>query len=480
MIKKQSKGIVANLIWSFAERILSQLVSTVVTIVLARLLLPEDYGVVSIVTVLISFMNIFVVSGFSTALVQKKDIDEIDINTAFWLSFCVSWILYIALFLFAPLVAEFYEILTLTPVIRVMAIQLPITSIHSIQQAKVQRAMEFKKFFKATIAATLFSGVLGVVLAYYGAGIWALVAQYTANVSIATLSLFFVDEWRPKFQFSFQKLKNIWAYGSKILMTQLVYTLEGDVRSLIVGKKFGTADLAYYDQGRKYPMLLVGNVSTTIDKVMLPAYAKQQDDKQQLLQMLRRSIRIGIYMLSPILLGFAAVSETFVEVFLTEKWLFAVPYMQIFCISYLTRPLESSCHQALLAIEKSGEVLLCMIAINGTGLITVFISAFIFESVMAIALFSILTTLISIVVFLFLINKHFGYTLKEQISDVAPSILMALCMSVAVSLVGMINIHSVLSLVIQVVAGAVVYVALSIVFKMEQFNYLIKFIRRKG
>ncbi len=480
MIKKQSKGIVANLIWSFAERILSQLVSTVVTIVLARLLLPEDYGVVSIVTVLISFMNIFVVSGFSTALVQKKDIDEIDINTAFWLSFCVSWILYIALFLFAPLVAEFYEISMLTPVIRVMAIQLPITSIHSIQQAKVQRAMEFKKFFKATIAATLFSGVLGVVLAYYGAGIWALVAQYTANVSIATLSLFFVDEWRPKFQFSFQKLKNIWAYGSKILMTQLVYTLEGDVRSLIVGKKFGTADLAYYDQGRKYPMLLVSNVSTTIDKVMLPAYAKQQDDKQQLLQMLRRSIRIGIYMLSPILLGFAAVSETFVEMFLTEKWLFAVPYMQIFCISYLTRPLESSCHQALLAIGKNGEVLLCMIAINGTGLITVLISAFILESVMAIALFSILTTIISLIVFFCLINKYFGYTLKDQISDVFPPILIALCMSVVVRLVGIIDVHSVLSLVIQVAAGAVVYVALSIVFKMEQLNYLFKFIRRKG
>lgn len=479
MKKKQPSRIIVNLMWSFAERMSAQLVSTIVTIVLARLLSPEDYGVVSIVTVLISFFNIFVVGGFGTALVQKNNADEVDINTAFWLSFCVSWILYVALFVSAPFFAHFYETPALISIIRVMAVQLPITSIYSIQQAEIQRAMEFKKFFGATITATIFSGCLGVTLAYYGAGIWALVVQHTANVTIATLSLFIVDKWHPKFQFSLTKLKIIWSYGSKILLTQLVFTLEGDIRSLIVGKKFGTADLAYYDQGRKYSMLLVNNVSTTIDKVMLPVFAKQQDDKEQLLQMLRRSIRMGIYLLSPILLGFATVSKTFVEVFLTEKWLLAVPYIQIFCISYLTRPLESSCHQALLAIGKNTEVLLCMIAINGTGLITVFISVFVLESVMAIAFFSILTTIISLVVFLSLIKKYFGYTMKDQLYDVIPSILIALCMSGIIQLISVANICPFVTLLLQVVSGGFIYIFLSLVFKVEQFQYLQKFIERK-
>ncbi len=475
----QSKKTFSGLIWSFCEKMSAQLVSTVITIILARLLAPEHYGMVAIVTVLITFLNVFVTGGFGTALVQKKDADNTDFNTTFWLSFSVSVVLYLALFFFAPLIASFYEMPALTDVIRIMGISLPVFSINNIQQAEVQRKMEFKTFFYATLVGTLFSGVAGVALAYTGFGIWALVVQYLTNSVINTIMLFIIGKWRPRFQFSVKRLKSIWSYGWKVLATQIVFTVEGDVRSLIVGRVFGASDLAFFDQGKKYPALLVGNVSGAIDKVMLPAYSKLQDQREALLAMLRRSIRTGIYILSPILVGFAMVSESFVTIFLTDKWLECVPYLQIFCLSYLFRPLESSCHQALLAIGKSGMVLFCMILINVVSLLFILISVFVLKSVLAIAIFSLLTTLISICVFLTMAGRLLNYSLKQQLSDILPSIALSLVMGVAVYLIGALNMAIFAKLCLQISVGVIIYIGASLVFKLEPFVYLTRFLLKK-
>lgn len=472
MQDNQAKKTFGSLIWSFGERISAQLVSTIVTIILARLLTPEHYGAVSIVTVLIALFNVFVTGGFSTALVQKKEVNDVDFNTAFWLSFATSCVLYSILFVFAPLIASFYDMPLLTNVIRVMGIRLPLSAINGIQQAEIQRSMEFRKFFWATLIGTLISGIVGIGLAFLGTGVWALVFQYLTNVTIDTITLFLIGNWHPKFQFSLKKLKNIWQYGWKVLITQLIYTLQGDIRSLIVGKTFGAADLAYYDQGKKYPALLVNNITASIDKVMLSAYSKQQDERERLKSMLRRSVRTGIYVLAPMLLGFAVVAESFVSVVLTDKWLECVPYMQIFCLSYLTRPLESSCHQILLAVGKSGAVLWCILTINIVGIITIFISVFVFESVLAIALFSLLCTLVSLSVFFLMTNKYVGYTLKQQLQDIFPSIVISLIMSLLVWSTGHLVTNDIVRLILQIITGIVSYVVLSLLFKIEPFRYL--------
>lgn len=477
MKEKNSNKVIGGLAWTFGERICAQMVSTLVAIILARVLDPEHYGIISIVTVFVTLLNVFVSGGLGSALVQKKDADELDFNTAFLVSLFMAVTLYTCLFLCAPYIANFYEMPLLAPVIRVMGVRLIIASINNIQQAYIRRRMEFKKFFWATFIGTVISGVFGVVFAYIGFGVWALVVQYLINVGIDTLMLFRIGTWKPRVQFSLERAKRIWSFGWKVLATELVYTLEGDIRSLIVGKVFGSADLAYYDQGRKYPALLVTNINSSIEKVMLPAFSKQQDNLDILLSALRKAIRIGLFLLAPILVGFAVVSESFVSLILTDKWLFCVPYMQIFCIAYLARPLGSSCHQALLAVGKSGTVLICMLAVNTFSVVSIFISVFILKSVLWLAVFSLATETISFLVFLGFTNKYIGYKVRYQLVDVLPSLLISVFMGCIVWLFKLIPVSGLLLLISQIIFGAVIYILLNAIFKVDAFVFFRNFLK---
>lgn len=477
--KNIKNKVVGGLAWSFFERISTQLVSTLVTVVLARLLAPEHYGIISIVTVFITFLNVFITSGFGSALVQKKDADLLDFDTAFVLSLGLSAVLYIVLFLAAPAIAVFYEMPLLTDVLRVMGLQLPLAAVTNIQRSHVQRAMTFKKFFLVTLGGTIISGLSGVIMAAAGFGVWALVAQYMSNTIATTVLLFSVCTWRPKFRFSSQKAKEIGSFGWKVLATQLIATLESDIRSLLIGKVFGSADLAYYDHGKRYPALLVTNINSSIDSVMLSAYSKEQEDLQRILAMLRRSVCVGCYALVPVLLGFAAVSDMFVHLLLTDKWLPAVPFLQIFCLVYLTRPMESSCRQALLAIGKSGVVLAVITTINVVALLGTIVAVFIIKNVLAIALVSLLTTLVSLIGFTSCTGHFLKYTFKMQMQDLLPPIIMGGIMCAVVVFVGQLQIPALLLLLLQILIGVVIYLGLSFLFKVEAFTYLLGMIKSK-
>lgn len=477
MTNKKS-GIKGGLLWSFGERITAQLVSTLVTIVLARLLDPSHYGIISIVTVFITFCNVFVTSGMGSAIVQKKQVTDEDYSTAFFISLTMASILYCVLFAAAPFIADFYEMSELKWVLRVMALRLPLAAVNSIQQAHVQREMQFKRFFIATLFGTVLSGMVGIGLAMQGFGVWALVAQYLTNTTVDTIVLFFVENWIPRFQFSLEKAKGIFSFGWKVLATDIVYTIEGDIRSLIVGKVFGSADLAYYDQGKKYPSILVNNLNSAINKVMLPAYSRSQDDLENLKRMLRKSIAVGIFVLAPVLIGFAAVSDSFIDVVLTSKWLFCSPYIKIFCFIYLTRPLETACHQALLAIGRSDIVLRIMIAINVVALAAVFIATFGFHSVFLIAVGSLISSFVSLGSFMFFSNRLIGYSFKEQIEDICPALILSAMMGAVVYVIGLIDINKTMLLIFQVFVGGVIYVVLSKAFRLSSFDYLISIVKR--
>lgn len=472
MSKKEENNVSKGLMWTFAERITAQLVSTIVTIILARILEPSHYGIISIVVVFISLCNIFATSGFGSAVVQKKNATEVTFNTAFILSMTIGIVLYIIIYCIAPEIANFYKMTELVSVIRVMGLRIPLAAVNTIQQAKIQRDMKFKKFFIVTSIGTTISAFVGIALAYNGLGVWALVAQYLTNTTIDTVSLLLVGGWKPKIQFSKEEAKSIFSFGWKVLLTDLVFTLENDIRSLIIGKVFGSSDLAFYDQGKKYPSLIVTNINSSINKVMLPAYSKQQNDLDRLKEMLRKSIKIGVFLLAPILIGFACVSENFVHVILTDKWIFAAPYIQIFCIAYLTRPLEASCHQGLLAIGRSDLVLYIMIAVNIFALGTVLISVFIFKSVFLIALGSLLTAIISLMSFMIMSWKFINYTPKEQLRDILPTLIISFIMGMIVILIGKIDINPIYELILQILFGGIVYILISRLFKVEAFVYL--------
>lgn len=469
-VSKQT--IISGFFWTFGERLLAQMVSLVVGIVLARMLSPKDFGVISIVMVFIAVCDIFVSSGFGTAIVRQKEAASKDFNSAFYLSLSMAIALYFAIFFVAPYVASFYKIDILKPVMRVFGVRILFSAFNNIQQAFVQRQMKFKKFFIATLFGTVASCFVGITLAYNGFGVWALVAQYMTNSIVDTIALFIVGGWRPKLEFSISSAKAIYSFGWKMLCSQLVYTLSNDIRSLIIGKVFGPSDLAFYDQGKKYPAVIVDNINAAIAKVMLPTFARNQDNMDHLKSMLRRSIRTGLFCVAPLMCGFAAAAHSFVLVILTDKWLSAVPFIQIMCFSYITRPLEELCHRSILAIGKSGVVMAIMIVINTISIVLTIIATFVMHSVLWIALFYLVHTIVSLICFMHASNRYIGYRFLEQIKDLYPVLSASILMGLVVYCMNYIPINSGILLTIQGVSGILIYLCLVKLFRIDEYRYI--------
>ena len=477
--QKNKGSVTGGLFWSFLERIASQLVSTIVGIILARLLSPDEYGIIAIVMIFITLSDVFVTSGFGTALVQKKEIHRKDYDTAFWFSFAISVVLYLILFVSAPYIAYFYEIELLTPVIRVFAIRLLFASLNTVQVAKVQREMAFRKYFISTFIGTAASCVIGVIMALAGCGVWALVAQYLSNTIIASVVFAFYCGWNPRPQFSFDSAKSIWRFGSKVLGANLISTGVVEIQSFFIGKVFGAADLAYIDQGKKYPSLLVTNINSSVSKVMLPAFSENQDDHEKIKADLRKTIRVSNYVLSPLLLGFCAVAPIFVDVVLTDKWADCVPYIQIFCIMFLTRPLTMLCHQALLAIDKGSLAMAIMAVINAVALVGIAIAVFAVQSVILVPITLLIADFVSLGCFMVSMKKTISYDFKEQLADILPAIIISLVMYAAVALLGLLNINHLLLLALQVFLGIGVYMTLSALFGLSAFTFIVDFVKVK-
>lgn len=465
-----------SMIWKFAERISAQLVTTVVGIVLARILMPEDYGIVAIVNIVITICNVFVSSGFGTALVQKKDADEVDFSSVFYANIAISIVLYIVVFFTAPLVAKFYNNELLTPVLRVMGIRLPIAAINSVQHAFISRKMQFRKFFIATLFGTIVSGVVGIVMACNGFGVWALVAQYLTNVCMDTVVLCFVIKWKPKLVISWQKLKGLLSFGWKLLASDLLNTGYNELRSLIIGKKYSSEDLAYYEQGRKYPALISTNIDISISTVLVSAMSKVQDDKEKVKQATRKSIQICSYLILPCMVGFACVAEQFVHVVLTDKWSNIVPFLMMMCIVYAFTPIQAANLSAIKAIGRSDLYFGLEIAKKTVGIVSILIAMWF--GIFWIAISAIITALISSIINAFPNKKLLNYGYLEQVKDLLPNLFMAVIMGVVVYFMKYIPINDVLLLVLQVITGVAIYLSLSAITKNYGFTFIMGYVKK--
>ena len=458
---------------------MAQLVSLIVSIVLARLLDPENYGVISIVMIFITFCDAIVTGGFGNAIVQKKDADELDVNTMLCCSVATSILLYIIIFCAAPYIASFYNMPIIRPILRVLGLRLLISGVNSIQRAWIQKRMLFKRFFISTSFGTIISAVVGISMAYMGKGAWALVGQYLTNSFIDTTVLLITNDWKPRLQFSWKRAKEMLSYGWKVLVTTVVYTIEGDLRSLIIGKKFGSADLAYYDQGKKFPNLLVTNINTSISNVMFPVLSESQNDPTRLKQLCRRAVRIGIYLLSPLLIGLMGVADTFVIAILSEKWAPCIPFLRILTLVFLVRPFTTTCQQSILSVGRSDITLKIEIIVNAVAIGILFYSVFILESVLGIAIGTLIAELVSMGMFMYYENKIIRYSYKEQLQDLLPSLGLATVMGVIVYIVHFLPIYKGLALILQVVIGAAFYFAASYVLQFEPFVYLVGMLKEK-
>ena len=471
----KNSTVFSNFIWRFAERCGAQVVSLIVSIVLARILVPEDYGTVALVTVFTSILQVFVDSGLGIALIQKKDADDLDFSSVFYFNFAVCLILYTGVFIAAPYIATFYGDNTLIPIIRALSLTIVISGIKGIQQAYISRNMLFKRFFFSTLGGTIFSAFLGIGMAYAGFGVWALVAQQLSNTTIDTLILWITVKWRPKKEFSWNRLKLLLSFGWKLLVSSLLDTVYSNLRNLIIGKLYSSADLAYYNQGDKLPRVIVTNINASIDSVLLPSMANSQDDRERVKKMTRRAIKTSIYVMAPLMMGMAFCAEPIVRIVLTDKWLPCVPFLRIFCITYMLWPVHTANLNAIKAMGRSDWFLRLEIVKKIVGMI-ILLSTMWF-GVMAMAYSLILSGILSQIINSWPNRNLLGYGYLEQVRDFAPSILLALAMGICVYFIGYIPLPEIVTLIIQIFAGASIYIGISAFLKLEEFEYLLNMVK---
>lgn len=466
----ERKQVISGFAWRFGERLGAQLVTFVVSVVLARILLPEDYGTIALVTVFTTIMQVFVDSGLGTALIQKHNADDLDFSSVFYFNFVVCLVLYGIMFVASPYIAGFYNDPSLTPVIRIISLTIVISGVKGIQQAYVSRNMLFRKFFFATIGGTIFSAFLGIWMAKKGYGVWALVAQQLSNSTIDTIILWITVKWRPKLMFSWKRLKGLLSFGWKMLASSLLETVYNNLRNLIIGKLYTSSDLAFYNQGDKFPKVIVSNINTSIDSVLLPTMSNVQDNRVRVKEMTRRAIKTSIYIMAPMMIGLACCAESVVELVLTEKWLPCVLYLRIFCITYMFYPVHTANLNAVTALGRSDWFLRLEIAKKIIGLAILFSTMWFGVDVMAYSL--LLSSFFSQIINSWPNKKLLGYSYLEQVRDFLPGIILALVMGVAVYFIGFINLPIILKLIIQVVSGVLIYIGLSALFQIEEFVYL--------
>jgi len=461
------------LLWKLLERFGVQGVQFILQIILARLLSPEHYGVLSIMIIFTSLANVFIQMGFSTALIQNKDVTDEDYSSVLWVTLGIAGILYGVIFFATPLIAQFYEMPELIWPLRVLALMLFPGALNSVQLAKVSRELDFKKVFYSNIGAIIVAGVAGIVVAMLGGGLWALVAQTMLNIFVAAVVMLFTARINIRFKVDFKRIKILFKFGWKLLVSGLIDTLYQDIQGLVIGKKYDSATLGFYNRGKQFPQFLMNSINSAVQSVMLPAMSKQQDKRNELKAMMRNSITLSAYVVFPLMAGLAGVAEPLVRVLLTEKWLPCVPYLQIFCFSAAFYPVHSCNLQAINAVGRSDVFLKLEIIKKSYGLLAIIIAVAFFESPIAIALTGVVTTFISCFVNAFPNKKLIDYSYFEQMRDILPSFVLSAVMFICVLLVGMIGLTPIITLALQVIAGVIIYVGVSATLKMAPFMQLL-------
>lgn len=468
--------VVSNLIWRFMERFGSQLVAMVVQIILARMLDPAVFGTVAKVTIITTILLVFVDSGMANSLIQKKDPDDLDFSSVFYFNMAFCLVLYAGLFAAAPAIARFYDDAQLTAIVRVLGLTVVVAGVKNVQQAYVSKTLQFKRFFFATLGGTLLSAAVGIIMVFCGFGVWAIVAQQLTNVTVNTAILWLTVGWRPKRMFSFERLKGLLGYGWKLLVSGLLDTVYNKLREIMIAVFYTDADLAYYNRGMTYPNLLVENINASIDSVLLPVLSAEQDHKEQVRNMTRRAIRISTYVMMPMMMGLAVCAEPLIRLLLTDKWLPCVPYLRIFCFSYAFYPLHTANLNAIKAMGRSDLFLKLEIIKKVFGVIILLVTLQYGVYVMALSL--LFTSVMSQLINSWPNAKLLDYAYGHQLMDMLPAILLSLVMGTAVYPIQLFGWSDWVTLPVQVIAGAAVYILGSVIFRLDSFSYLLGIMKK--
>ncbi|MCM3670902.1 lipopolysaccharide biosynthesis protein [Mesobacillus maritimus] len=475
-VKDLKRKVLSGMFWAFGERIMAQSVSFILSIILARLLMPSEYGLIALVLVFINLANVFVSNGIGESLIQKKNANETDFSTLFYFSLGISILLYFILFFSAPLIAGFYNNTELVWILRILALIIPFSSVITIQNAYVSKKMMFKKFFFSTMGGTLVSGLIGVIMAYLGFGIWALVSQHLINTIVNTIVLYFIVKWRPRLLFSINSLRELVGFGWKLVAANLINTGYSELRTLIIGKIYTMADLAYYNRGNQFPSLLITNINTAIGKVVFPAMAEVNDDLSRLKNLTRRSLKTTAYIIFPLMIGLMSIADSLVLVLLTEKWMFSVPFLQIFCIYWIFQPIQTANWQAIKALGRSDLLLKLEILKKIVGVTMLLLSMSI--DVYAIAISNAIFACISMIINMIPNKKLMNYSMLEQFRDLAPSFFLSIIMGGIIYPISFLSLPAMAIITLQVLTGGIIYVGASFILKLDSFVYLLNILNK--
>jgi len=482
-MNETNRKLVSGLVWSFLETIGPQGVSLVITIILARLIVPEAYGVIAAAQVVTSIATTFVTGGFGNALIQKKDADDLDFSSMFIFNTCFSVFVYIIIYFSAPLFVgilnESYDYELLVKVIRVIGIGIIFASFNSFYRSVLTKWLQFKKIFFVTLIGTLISAVVGIAMAYEGFGVWALVSQYMVLYIFNTVLFVIFSQWCPKLMFSFTRLRPLISFGGKLMMSSLLTTVYTNLSSLIIGNQYDSEDLAYYNKGINFPKMIVANIMSAINTALFPIMVTLKG-KEEFKNYVKQFNQYSMFIISPMMFGLAAVSTTFVSLLLTDKWLPCVPFLQIACLDYAIQPIGIANLQYWKASGRATLYLVVDIIKKVIGIGFLIVAVTLKKGAVSIALVALISSIIAAIITLYPAKKYIDYSILEQIKDIAPPFILSAIMCLAVTGLGMIlNTSLLIKLILQIMLGIVVYVGGCVIFKVKGFWEIIYFVKFK-
>jgi len=468
-------SVLSSLFWKSLERGGVSGIQLIIQIILARLLLPEDYGIIALIVVFISISQTFVQSGLGTALIQKREATDEDYSSVFYLSLGIALVFYCILFLAAPFIAAFYNQPLITPILRVLGLTLFFGAVNTIQNAVVARNFQFRKLFVSSVGAVLLSGIVGISMANTGYGVWALVGQQLTSIIALCAIMWFTVKWRPKLLFSLARVKELFSFGWKLLVSGLMDVTYNNLSTLVIGKLYPANMLGFYTKGQEFPNLLVSNINSSIQAVMFPAYARCQDNRPMVKQIMRRALVTSSFLVFPAMAGLAAVAKPLVILLLTEKWLFAVPFLQIFCAVYALWPIHTVNLQAINALGRSDVFLKLEIIKKALGLSVLAFTIPI--GIYAMALGMVVTGVIGTLINAYPNKLLLDYSVTEQWRDLMPTMILSLIMCGVVYSILFLDLSVWATLILQIVVGVVVYVGLAWVLKLESLIYVLNTVK---
>ena len=470
---------VKPLMWKFLERFGVIGTQFILQIILARLLGPDCYGMLAIMIIFTTIANVFIQTGFSTSLIQNKDVTDEDYSSVFWVSLGIAGALYAVIFFASSFIAQFFKMPEIVWPMRVLTIMLFPGALNSIQLAKVSRELNFKKVFFSNVGAIVISGVVGIIIALYGGGLWSLVAQSILNITIAAVVMLFTVKWYPKPIINIPRVKILFSFGWKLLVSSLLDTLYQNLQSLVIGKKYDSSTLGNYNKGQQFPMAIISAINGTVQAVMLPVMSADQDDRSKVKNIMRRSMTLNAYLVFPMMSGLAAVAEPLVRILLTEEWLPCVPYLQISCFTLAFYPIHSSNLQAINASGRSDIFLKLEIIKKVVSTVLLVGALLMFDTPMAIAWSGAIGVPIGLFINASPNKKLINYSYYEQMKDILPSFIISVIMGLSVWSLTLLGWNPIPTILFQMIFGIAVYLLLSFVTRMEPLIIIWAMIKKK-